>query len=447
MQKLNAFNLIAPSMKFVKGVFVVDEIVFYSFLDSVRDCCYIKPYENAREELKMKRQLLALSLVVFVFGCTFKVQRSYGPVEYKPQEGKWYKVAVLPVSDYTPFMSEDAIGRRKLVEEAIEDALFSLGFVPVPKEDVMAFLTKKGVIKEVGPSFGAPAIRVLAKEVSEPWTPVTKKHLEDALRQNLLAQSVKEKPTAPLSQEVLKEMAEELGTRLVVRGRIVELKEGLKSSFNPFEVGIVPFAYGVTQRFLFGVAVPESYEFISDENLKGATPWLTEIIQKMAIGAAGGWAIVDGTSPLEWERDVAALVGGGIGSLGHLSGKLREVTVDLRLMVQDAETGDLLWTNRARVSVSPESVFSDQDLVKMREVAIREAVKALVEDFSNFFKAELPKLNPIYRELVYTPGRVRVRETKVKEVQIPLEEAKEAALKAQEAAERAERAFEKTLRK
>lgn len=402
----------------------------------------------------MKRQLLALSLVVLVFGCAFKVQRSYGPVEPKPQEGKWYKVAVLPISDYTPFMPEDAIGRRTLIEEAIEDVLFSFGFVPVPKEDVLAFLTKKGVIKVVGPSLRSPATRVLAKEVSEPWTPAMKKHLEGALRQNLLVQSLKEKPTAPLSQEVLREIAEEFGTRLVVRGRIVELREGLKGSFNPFEVGIVPFAYGVTQRFLFGVAVPESYEFISDENLRKATPWLTELLQKMAIGAAGGWAIVDGTSPLEWERDVAALVGGGVGALGHLSGKLREVTVDLRLMVQDAETGDLLWTNRARVSVSPESVFSDQDFQKMREVAIREAVKALVEDFSNFFRAELPKLNPIYKELVYAPGQVRVKEAKVKEAEISLEEVKEAALKAQEAAkkaqeaaERAERAFEKTLRK
>lgn len=404
----------------------------------------------------MVKKLMPLipMLAALIVGCAYNVQRSYGPVEYKLHEGRWYKVAVLPVSDYTPFVPEDAIGRRTLVEEAIEDALFSLGFVPVPKEDILSFLTKKNVIKELGLPLGSPATRVLAKEVSEPWTPMMKRHLEEALRQNLLVQSVKEKSTAPLSQEVLKEMAEEFGTRLVVRGRIVELREGLKSSFNPFEVGIVPFAYGVTQRFLFGVAVPESYEFISDENLKKATPWLTELLQKMAIGAAGGWAIADAANALEWEREVAALAGGGVGALGHLSGKLREVTVDLRLMVQDAETGDLLWTNRARISVSPESVFSDQDLSKMREVAIREAVKALVEDFSNFFRAELPKLNPIYKELAYTPGQVRVKEAKVKEAEISPEEAREAVLKAQEAAkkaqeaaERAERAFEKTLRK
>ncbi len=403
----------------------------------------------------MKKGLFLLGVVALsFFGCTFKVQRSYGPIEFNPPEGKWYKVAILPVADYSPFVLEDALGRRPLVEEAIEDALFSLGFVPVPKEDVWAFLTKKGVIREVSPISISPATRVLAKEVSGDWTPAMKRHLEEALRQNLAIQTLKEKPTSPLSQEVLREMAQEFGTRLVVRGRILELRDGLKTSFNPFEVGIVPFAYGFMQRFLFGVAVPESYEFISDENLKKATPWLTELLQKAAIGAAGGWALVDGTSPLEWERDVAALVGGGVGALGHLSGRLREVTVDLRLMVQDAETGDLLWTNRARVSVSPESVFSHQDLQKMRELAIREAARSLVEDFSKFFRAELPKLNPIYKELVYTPGQVRVKEAKVKESELYLEEAKEAALKAQEAAkkaqeaaEKAERAFEKALRK
>ncbi|MEM2567363.1 MAG: hypothetical protein QXH20_02685, partial [Candidatus Bathyarchaeia archaeon] len=82
--------------------------------------------------------IIMTPLVFSLYGCAERVRRSLETSTPGASIGNWCKVAVLPISDYTSFVPEEATSRRKLVEEAIEDALFSLGFVPVPKEDVWA---------------------------------------------------------------------------------------------------------------------------------------------------------------------------------------------------------------------------------------------------------------------------------------------------------------------
>jgi len=249
----------------------------------------------------------------------------------------------------------------------------------------------------------------------------------------------------------------------VVRASLIELKEELTESYNPFEVGFVPFVFNFPQRLLFGRHSEKAYPFVEDQKTKESLVYGGELLQKLAIGAAGGWAVTDVASPLEWERDVGALVGGGIGFLAHLSGKVLEVKAQVRLTVQDGRSGDVLWTNRAEVRVRPESVFSRADTERMRDLALKEAVALLVDDFARFFQEELPKMTPIYKEIVWKPEGIRVTEVseKIEEMKTILEKAQEASAKAQKEAEKAsqeaeraekaaikaERIFEKTVKK
>jgi len=396
--------------------------------------------------LSLKSLLIGVGLFGFLAGCSYNAKISLSPMERSPLEGKWRKVIVLPSSS-------------PLLDEVVSQSLYSIGFVPSVKEDVLYFLRKRGILKGVKEDL-SPASRAILYHLEASYTDNTKRHLQEALRQNLI---VPEKKELEIGPQVLKELCEEFGTVFVVRASLIELKEELTESYNPFEVGFLSFAFNFPQRLLFGRHSDKAYPFVEDEKKRETLVYAGELLQKLAIGAAAGWALTDVASPLEWERDAGALVGGGIGFLGHLSGKVPEVKAQVRLTVQDGRSGDVLWTNKAEVRIRPESVFSKADTERMRDLALKEAVALLVNDFARFFQEELPKITPIYKEIVWKPEGIRVKEVseKIEEMKAILEKAQEASEKAQKEAERAsqeaeraeraaikaERIFEKTVKK
>jgi hypothetical protein len=393
----------------------------------------------------LKSLLIVMGLFGVLMGCSYNVKPSLSPLGRSPLEGKWRKVIVLPSSP--------------LLDEVVSQSFYSVGFIPVAREDVLFLLREKGVLKKEREEL-SPASRAILYHLEVSYTDEIKRHLQEALRHNL---ALLEKKELEIGPKVLKELCEEFGTVFVVRASLIELKEELTESYNPFEIGFVPFAFNVPQRLLFGRHSERAYPFVEDEKIREALVYGGELLQKLAIGAAGGWAVTDLSSPLEWERDVGTLVGGGLGFLGHLSGKVPEVKAQVRLTVQDGRSGDLLWTNRAEVRVRPESVFSKADTERMRDLALKEAVALLVNDFARFFQEELPKITPIYKEIVWKPEGIRLTEVseKVQEMKALLEKAQEASEKALKEAERAsqeaeraekaaikaERIFEKTVRK
>ncbi len=56
----------------------------------------------------------------------------------------------------------------------------------------------------------------------------------------------------------------------------------------------------------------------------------------------------------------------------------------MRVWVQEAATGNVLWTNRVRVLVSPESVFADKQYDTLFNKAIEKGVDSLVDNFVTY---------------------------------------------------------------
>jgi hypothetical protein len=61
-----------------------------------------------------------------------------------------------------------------------------------------------------------------------------------------------------------------------------------------------------------------------------------------------------------------------------------EATVEIRVWVQDAANGDVVWTNRAKVAVAPESKYSDLQYDTLSNTAIEQGVITLVDNFVKY---------------------------------------------------------------
>jgi prophage maintenance system killer protein len=56
--------------------------------------------------------------------------------------------------------------------------------------------------------------------------------------------------------------------------------------------------------------------------------------------------------------------------------------VQIRIWVQDAYTGSVIWTNRNDVKISPSSFWADYQYDTLFEVATEKAVATLMNDFA-----------------------------------------------------------------
>lgn len=161
-----------------------------------------------------------------------------------------------------------------------------------------------------------------------------------------------------LDLDRIKNLGAKFGADYVIRGRIITFRQGQTDSFDPIKTGILPFFFKVGSRVVFGLAQSDSYE----------------MIDKMAIGGLTGTAVSDN----KWE---GATVGAGLATLSHKGGRADMAAVQLRMLIQDAHTGEIIWTNRVEVEVTPTSTFGEHDENKLVAQAIQQASTRLVDDF------------------------------------------------------------------
>ncbi len=261
------------------------------------------------------------------------------------------RVVIMPFADYTPDSSPELYQRRNLlVTEALEDEFARYGLIAVLEEDVVDYLLNEQIIEAPEILFAnTPNNNYMRSEVeSGNWSTAMTQELNYAITQN----EDLEKRANPFaagtqgsflhialnSQEVVK-IGDFFAADYIVRGRLIEFEKGVaKDNFNPFQVGILPFFFNSSQRMLFGLAKSDNYE----------------LMDKMAIG-----------------------------------GKVPRAVVQIRIMVQDARTGHLVWSNRSEVEVIPECFYADQDYRKMIAKAIRRASGSLVRSFIATIEGDL----------------------------------------------------------
>jgi TolB-like protein len=358
--------------------------------------------------MRLKNLFLVLVAVVGFVACGQITKETVSPVPSERITPSGKTVAIMPFADYTPDSSPEFYWRRNvLVMESLEDELSRYGLVTAPEEDVVRYLMDEHIIEPPEVFFtDIPYNNYMRSEISSGvWSDEMMRELQYAITRNESIEKDRRRQEvgqtsqggSPLhisltSSEVAK-IGDHFGVDYIVRGRLIEFQRGVaKDDFNPFHIGMLPFVFNTSQRMFFGLAKSDNYE----------------LMDKMALGGIVGTAVghANKNFPFDEDKDTETsghplfgptvtditdyhalntalwgLAGTGLAYLSHNGGNVPRAVVQIRIMVQDARTGRLLWSNRSEVEVIPESIYAEQEYRKLVAKAIRRATSSLVHSF------------------------------------------------------------------
>jgi hypothetical protein len=268
-----------------------------------------------------------------------------------------------------------------LVLEALQDALYQVGFIPAPQEDVVQYLLDRGVIQ--ASSGGSAGTASLEQELRENWSDEMKEVIEKEIYQHMTSnQSRGDQKHIAVDSQMLRDFGNVFGADYVVRGRIIEFRLGREDTFNPLKTHFIPFVFKSGKRTIFGITDSDAYEAIDKAALGGT---LRQIVSRTDSPSSVSLFTVDRVFDME---DVEAVDAVGLGAGGFATGlvertgRVPKATVQLRVLVQDARTGKVIWLNRAEVSTTPQTAYAKHDRYALFATAIGEAVQSLVRDFA-----------------------------------------------------------------
>jgi len=335
------------------------------------------------------RPLLYCFVALLISGCgqTIKQSLKVPPADQKTTIGEGKTVVILPFADYSYADNVETAYRRNIfITENITDRLVSNSFQLPVQEDVFLYLVDQGVISLL--NYNTKNRYSLEDELQNNWSSAMKvelqRYIEEAKR-NTNKPIINSPGTHGLTKNVVAKIGHHFNADYVVRGRIIQYKTRQDPSWAPWKKGILTFITGVSSKLAFGQASTEEYDNLNSMSLGGALagytayhnadwPWDNSKADQTILGVSGG-------------ADANAIVWGalgiGAGNLAHNSGDIPQAVVQLRIWVQDSFTGDVVWTNRVDVKVSPESVLADFQYDELYEKATEKAVATLISDFVN----------------------------------------------------------------
>ncbi|HHO48105.1 MAG TPA: hypothetical protein ENN06_06590 [Desulfobacteraceae bacterium] len=337
--------------------------------------------------MKYCRYLLYGLLAILVGGCgqTVKESLKVQPA-LKSTTGADKSVVILPFADYSYADDLETAYRRNMsITENLTDQLVSNSFHVSVQEDVFGYLVSQDIINIV--AYEDKSSSTLNDELRDEWSPTMKAHLQRYInlskKRRAGSKPVLDSPgTHALTQQEVVKIGRHFGADYIVRGRIVEYKTRHDPSWSPLKKGVLTFITGATSKLAWGNASADKYDMYGSM-IAGAVwggilgsnaewPWEQDKADQTILGISGG----DDANTIFW-----GAAGAEFGRLGHKSGESPQAAVQMRVWVQDAYSGDVVWTNRVDVKVSSETVFGDNQLDALFESATEKAIATLMDNF------------------------------------------------------------------
>jgi len=300
-----------------------------------------------------------------------------------PGSGK--SIVILPFADYSQGTLESAKRRDMTISESLTDRLTNKGFGLPIQEDVFDYLVKEKIINLS--SYTPADTGSLAIELTNDWSNEMKSDISRYKEQVEMEVNKRNEVTAGthgLTTQSVAKIGRHFRADYILRGRILEYKTRDEASWAPWKKGLLPFFNGGANRILNGFASSEEY----DEKNEALTSML--IAGRLGYNqSTPSWPYDKGESVFGQSGKTANSVlwgtaGYAMGEVSHNSGKVDQAVVQMRIWVQEATTGNVIWTNRVRVLVSPETIFADKQYDALFNSAIDKGVTTLVDHFVTY---------------------------------------------------------------
>ena len=320
--------------------------------------------------MKYSRHLLIGLLTLLLGGCGATVQESLKVQSTtKSKMGADRTIVVLPFADYSQADNLETAYRRNLfVTENLADQFGKYSFHLPVQEDVFYYLVDQNIIKAVASDRNKT--KTLERELKNDWSDQMKGQLQRyiALAQNNGSDAVANasQGTHGLTPQEIVKIGRHFSADYIVRGRIIQYKDRQDPSWSPLKKGVIPFVAGVSNKIVFGQAESDQYDALGSTVAGGMDG---AIISGITHG--------DAANVITWGG-----IGAGLGAMSPHYGKTPQAVVQLRVWVQDAYTGNVVWTNRVDVKVSPESILADYQYDTLFEKATEKAIVTLIDDFA-----------------------------------------------------------------
>ena len=262
---------------------------------------------------------------ILMTGCGQRVVEKLSVTPSAPYNavGQGKTIVILPFTDYSDSSIATAQKRNIALNEAISDKLRLNGFsMPIP-EDIYDYLVEAKIITSMTTNSSNLQNELNSKE----WSDQVKEILRGELNEG---QGKNTNEKHGLKTNEITNIGKTFGADYIMRGRIIEYKK--RQDADAWNAGIVPVVAGIPDRILFGFADADSY---------------------------------DGKSKREFGDSSSGMV-------------------ELRLWVQDANTGEVIWTNHTSLEAVRQSVFADPQHDVLFTSALERTACLLVHDFASY---------------------------------------------------------------
>ena len=409
----------------------------------------------------MKKSLLLILTFFWMVGCAQKVHVDHAPQPMPAVADKRPKVLILPFASYALQGNfSQWLKMNAMFYEGVSDGFIKMGLASLPFEEAFWLCRQNGYIEI---SYRKPRIpKSLTEILNDPeFSEVMKSEVRNLIQQEMRKTShlsFNVNPLIKLTEDELWSLANMAGTRYVVRGRITEFYLRDEDTLNPFKIGFLNFPIRFTSRSLYGRPSDRKWGLLQEVSIgfgfgallgsQAHDPFEPPREETVHIGhpllgttvtkTTGGTEDYDIGNALVW-----GMVGTGLALLSNHGGRSPEVVIGFALYVYDAKRKELVWANRVRIRVSPETLWASAHPEDLFYKGVEEASRMLMDRFWKDQKTKsnlaLASLTPeISQALERAEGAARRAEQAAKR-------SEKAAQRAERAATKAERIFEKTL--
>jgi hypothetical protein len=276
------------------------------------------------------------------------------------------EVAIFPLADYSykqDFINPWFWGMNTKITEEMTDAFNREGLNVAIQDDVNGLLVQEGIInperklftstsnnaeilKEMrfagaSASFRRMALQIVGNDASD----------ED--RKPITTEPVLQGVTKGLSKDEIIDLGKKLGVDAIIRGRILE--SGTKSTVGSLTL----LREGISSNLFVN---SNDYDYSLDQYTLRVPPPVVDTPTSIFDGAAGFLRFL-------------------------LPSAKKSSVLQIRLYLQDAKTGEILWSNRAEVEYYP---LYTRDYKATFDLLVKQSVQELMQDLFNAYPAVKP---------------------------------------------------------